>query len=139
MVDYLVVPYEFATGFTGQKSLEDAGKSLFELGPKAVIITRGIRGSLGITRDNVFSQDIFKIEVVDTTGCGDVFHGAFVYGLLKDWPLEIITEFASCVAALKCRGLGGRSAIPGISEVKQFLKKNGSREMKRIISFKKGR
>ena len=133
LVDYLVVPEEFASGFTGIKSLEDAGRSLLELGPKAIIITRGIKGSLGITQEKLFYKKAFKVKVVDTTGCGDVFHGAFVYGLLKDWPLEIITEFATGCAALKCRGLGGRSASPTLSEIKQFLKKNGSREIKRLI------
>ena len=123
LVDYLVIPEKFASGFTGIKSLEEAGKFLIRLGPKAVIITRGINGSLGITRERLFYKKAFKIKVVDTTGCGDVFHGAFLYGLLKDWPLEIITEFATACAALKCRGLGGRSASPRISEVKQFLKK----------------
>lgn len=133
LIDYLVVPEEFALGFTGIKSLEDAGKSLIKLGPEAIIITRGIKGSLGITEGRVFSQKAFRIKVIDTTGCGDVFHGAFVYGLLKDWPLEIITEFAGSVAALKCRGLGGRSASPTLLEVKEFLKKNGSPEIKKLI------
>ena len=132
LIDYLVIPEEFALGFTGLKSLEEAGSSLLELGPKAIIITRGINGSLGLTREKLFYKKAFKVKVVDTTGCGDVFHGAFVYGLLKDWPLELITEFASACAALKCRGLGGRSASPTLSEVKQFLKKNGSGEIKRL-------
>ncbi len=133
LADYLVIPQEFASGFTGQKSLEDAGRTFLQYGPKAVVITRGINGSLGITRKNIFFQKAFKVKAVDTTGCGDVFHGAFVYGLLKDWPLEIIIEFASSVAALKCRGLGGRSASPRISEVKEFLNNNGSEEIKKII------
>jgi len=121
-IDYLVIPEEFAQGFTRLKSLEDAGKSLLELGPKAVIITRGINGSIGITHERIFYKKAFKVKTVDTTGCGDVFHGAFVYGILKEWPLEEITEFASAVSALKCRGLGGRSAAPRLTEVKKFLK-----------------
>jgi len=134
LVNYLVIPEEFAIGFTGIKSLEGAGRSLLGLGPEAIIITRGIKGSLGITQGKIFSQKAFRIKTIDTTGCGDVFHGAFVYGLLKYWPLEIITEFATACAALKCRGLGGRSASPTFSELKQFLKKNGSPETKKLIT-----
>lgn len=133
LINYLVIPEQFALGFTGIKSLEDAGRSLLKLGPKAIIITRGLNGSLGITQEKLFYKKAFKMKVVDTTGCGDVFHGAFVYGLLKDWPLEQTVEFASSVAALKCRGLGGRSASPTFLEVKQFLKKNGSAEVKKLI------
>lgn len=123
LVNYLVIPEEFAIGFTRQGSLEKAGKFFLTLGPQAVVITRGINGSMAMTKENIFLQKAFKTKVVDTTGCGDVFHGAFVYGVLKEWPLEVITEFASAVASLKCRGLGGRSAAPGLGETKRFLSK----------------
>jgi ribokinase len=63
---------------------------------------------------------------VDTTGAGDVFHGAFMAGLARNWPLSKILEFSAGVAALKCRGLGGREPIPTNKEVFTFLKENGT-------------
>jgi sugar/nucleoside kinase (ribokinase family) len=64
----------------------------------------------------------FKTDVVDTTGAGDVFHAGFIYGLLQNWGLEKILQFANAVAALKCRELGGRKGIPTLREVQEFLK-----------------
>ena len=69
----------------------------------------------------------FPVEVVDTTGAGDVFHGAFLCGMLQQWELEKSVEFASAVAALKCTRLGGRTGIPDRQETIQFLKGRDSR------------
>ena len=58
----------------------------------------------------------------DTTGAGDSFHGGFIYGILKDWDLNKVAEFASAVAALACKKLGSRSSLPKLDEVNDFLK-----------------
>jgi sugar/nucleoside kinase (ribokinase family) len=57
------------------------------------------------------------VEVVDTTGAGDVFQGAFIYGILEDWPLTESMHFANIAAGLSCEGIGGRSAIPELDEM----------------------
>jgi sugar/nucleoside kinase (ribokinase family) len=62
----------------------------------------------------------FKVDVVDTTGAGDVFHAGFIYGLLQNWEVKEILRFANAVAALKCRDLGGRRGIPTLGEVQNF-------------------
>jgi len=59
--------------------------------------------------------------VVDTTGAGDVFHGAFACGVALGYDLRENLRFASAVAALKCRKLGGRAGIPTMDEVRAFL------------------
>jgi sugar/nucleoside kinase (ribokinase family) len=58
----------------------------------------------------------FEVDVVDTTGAGDVFHAGFIYGLLQNWEVTEILRFANAVAALKCRDLGGRRGIPTLEE-----------------------
>jgi sugar/nucleoside kinase (ribokinase family) len=63
----------------------------------------------------------FPVDVVDTTGAGDVFHGAFLYGLLQGWEAGDILRFANAVSALKCTRLGGRAGIPTLTEVQGFL------------------
>ena len=62
------------------------------------------------------------MEVVDTTGAGDVFHGAFIYGLLQSWSLAENLKFAAATAALKCTQLGGQASIPNLNKVNDFLK-----------------
>ena len=70
---------------------------------------------------HVFRQSAFKVDAVDTTGCGDVFHGGYSFGLLQGWPLPRTVRFAAACAALKTRALGGRTAIPTLHEVDSFL------------------
>ena len=69
----------------------------------------------------------FVVPVVDTTGAGDVFHGAFAFGLARGWDLRRIVEWSNAVAALKCRKLGGRAGIPTFAEVESFLMSSPSR------------
>jgi sugar/nucleoside kinase (ribokinase family) len=66
----------------------------------------------------------FKVNTVDTTGAGDVFHAGFIYGLLQNWELINILRFANAVAALKCRDLGGRKGIPTLEEAYELLKED---------------
>jgi sugar/nucleoside kinase (ribokinase family) len=67
----------------------------------------------------------FPVRVVDTTGAGDVFHGAFLFGLLRGWEGRDILTFANAVAALKCTQMGGRAGIPRMDEVRAFLTERG--------------
>jgi sugar/nucleoside kinase (ribokinase family) len=57
----------------------------------------------------------------DTTGAGDAFHSGFLYGLLNDEDVETSLRYANAVAALKCRELGARTALPTREELKSFL------------------
>jgi ribokinase len=133
LTDILIVSEEFASGFSGKSSLESSAQVLLELGPRAVVITLGAEGSFCKTAKESFHQPAFQVKAIDTTGCGDVFHGGFIYGLLQDWPLPAVAEFASAVAALKCRGLGGRATTPTLKEVRGFLGKRGSQKIKRAL------
>lgn len=92
------------------------------LGPGIVGITLGDEGCILSWENRSLREPAFKMDVVDTTGAGDVFHGAFIYGLLKNWSLEKTAKFANAVAAMKCRKLGGRAGIPTLREVTEFLK-----------------
>ncbi len=133
VTDILIVPEEFALGFAGGKDVESSAEVLLKLGPRVVVVTLGVEGSFCKTAEESFRQPAFKVDAVDTTGCGDVFHGGFICGMLRDWPLKVVAEFASAVAALKCRALGGRTATPTLDEMKEFLLKRGSEEVRRIM------
>jgi len=64
----------------------------------------------------------FKVNAVDTTGCGDVFHGAYAFGLARNMSLEERIRFASATAALKASGDAGLAGIPSYEKVRRFLK-----------------
>jgi ribokinase len=121
VVDYPVVSEKFVSQFWGKPDATRATQNLIQNGAQAGVVTCGVHGCFGSDQTGTYFQPAFQVPVVDTTGAGDVFHGAFIYGLLQQWHLSRILRFASAVAALKCRSLGGRAGIPKLAEVKQFL------------------
>lgn len=122
LIDHLVVSEKFACQAIRRDDPEAALKRLAEYGAEAVTITLGKTGSLSMNGDGrVFRQSAFAVDAIDTTGCGDVFHGGYIYGVLQDWPLPQTVRFATACAALKAKALGGRTAIPTLQEAESFL------------------
>ncbi|MBW1715158.1 MAG: sugar kinase [Deltaproteobacteria bacterium] len=122
LVDVLIASEGFAEPLVGRGAPpEKALAALRELGPKEVIITRGSKGSVGLSHKELLFQKAFSIDSVDTTGAGDVYHGGYIYGLLQGWDAPECMRFASATAALKCRQIGARKGIPGLEEIKEFL------------------
>ncbi|MBI2194389.1 MAG: hypothetical protein HYU36_20620 [Planctomycetes bacterium] len=122
----LIPSSRFALEWCGGKDFRDAARRLYRQAQagnpgKVVVVTGGAEGAYGISAEGEFDQPAFGVQVVDTTGCGDVFHGAFAYGLLHRWELPATLRFACAVAALKCRALGGRAGIPRLREVEELL------------------
>ncbi|MCW4012194.1 MAG: PfkB family carbohydrate kinase [Candidatus Bathyarchaeota archaeon] len=124
-VDVLVCGSGFSEKLTGVSDVYDAGKRVIELGPSIFVETLGERGSVTVTKEGCFETPAFTVEVKDTTGAGDVFHGAYLYGLIKGWNPERITQFSTAVSALKCTRMGGRRSAPSLDEVLEFLKARG--------------
>ncbi len=126
--DYPILPAEYLATRTGEPDPLTAGMALHrELG-RLVIVTRGAAGSLAFVDGRIIEQPAFAVApVIDTTGAGDVFHGAFTYGLTLGYDLEENLRFASAVAALKCRALGGRTGIPSMAQTREFLAAQGAR------------
>ncbi len=122
--DYLVTSERFASQFAGVGELENLCHALLERGPSVTIVTLGNEGCVAMSsaqRELIRIPAYEDVDVLDTTGAGDVFHGAIIYGVLHDWELNKIASFANVAAALSCEGLGGRSAIPTIDEIEQRL------------------
>jgi sulfofructose kinase len=85
-------------------------------------VTRGGKGYSWAGRGGEAGhQPAFALEVVDTTGAGDAFHGAFAWALAHGWPPSECARIAAAVSALKCRRLGARSGLPTLGELKSFL------------------
>ena len=124
-VDILICASGFGPGLTGLSDVRDVGRTILDMGPSIVVQTDGENGSYTTTRDDHFHTPAFPVDVVDTTGAGDVFHGAFIVGLLKGWDLRTTATFSAAVSALKCTKLGGRNGIPLFGQVLSFLRERG--------------
>jgi sulfofructose kinase len=122
-VDVLVASRRFAEDFTGETDPMSAARKMLHGRTRISAVTSGEDGCVCTDSRTEFHLPAFEVDVVDTTGAGDVFHGAFVYGLLQDWDLPQIAEFASAVAALKCTKLGGRAGIPSLRDALAYCKK----------------
>jgi sugar/nucleoside kinase (ribokinase family) len=123
---HVVASIAFARSRLGACDFKEAARQLYDMyakgnPDKTIGVTAGSEGSYFVSSEGEYHQPIFEVEVLDTTGCGDVFHGAFAFGLSRDWDLKQITKFAAAVAAIKCRKLGGRAGIPSYDETECFI------------------
>lgn len=125
LVDHLILSETFARRITGAASAADAARILSEAKSRAaVIVTCGGGGCWFVSRhDPPHHAPAFKVNVVDTTGCGDVFHGAYAAALAFKMNLPERVRFASAAAAIKATRHGGQRGIPSRAELEQFLKK----------------
>lgn len=120
-VDVLISGHHFGQSLTGHADPFEAGEAALDLGPHTFVETRGAEGSYTVTARERFHTPAFEVDVVDTTGAGDVFHGAYIVALLRGWDPHTAALFASAAAALECMTLGGRRGIPSHDEVAAFL------------------
>lgn len=125
LANFLICGHGFGPALTGKDDVWEAGREIHTLGPEVVIQTEGNHGCYVVTRGDHFHIPAFEVPVIDTTGAGDVFHGAFMVGLLRGWDVRTTTIFSSAVAAMKCRQISGRKGIPAFDEVINFLQVRG--------------
>ncbi|MFH0778748.1 MAG: PfkB family carbohydrate kinase [Candidatus Eisenbacteria bacterium] len=122
LCDFVVGTREFAFRFTGERDPAEAARKIFEGTGNVAVVTLGDEGSVCVGGDGVLLQPAFGVQTVDTTGAGDVFHGAFAVGVVKGWAIPRVLEFSSAVAAMKCTRLGGRPGIPDFEGAISFLR-----------------
>ncbi len=123
LVDHLIVSRDFARTLTGEAGPGAAARALWAPGRQVVAVTCGTEGSWYISDDSgpPRHQPAFPVETVDTTGCGDVFHGAYASTLARGVSLPERMAFASAAAAIKATRPGGQSGIPTRPVVEAFL------------------
>ena len=124
-VDVLISGSGFARGLTGIDDILEAGVAILAMGPRIFVQTEGEDGSYTVTGGECFHTPAFDVDVIDTTGAGDVFHGAYIVGMLHGWDARQTARFATAVSALKCGKMGGRAGIPRFDEVMAFLNARG--------------
>ena len=111
---------------TGAQTAELAAQRLYETyHPELLVLTQGVRGGLLLDGGGMRRYESYPVEVKDTNGCGDIFHGAFIAAKLKNMDNDAACRYASAAAALKCTRLGARSAMPSHEECLSFLAQRG--------------
>ena len=122
LVDHLIVSVRYASAVTGINAPQEALKALWRPTCKLAAVTCGTEGCYFTTDgETVLYQPTFEVNAIDTTGCGDVFHGAYAASLVWGWPVEERIRFAAASAALKATQRGGRLGIPNRVQVETFL------------------
>ena len=120
-VDYLIASSEFPARWTGEA---DPFRALaliqYEYGMEVAAMTLGADGALARHQGEYIYSPGFTVECVDTTGAGDVFHGAFCYAVSESMPLREALEFSNAMAALNCTALGARGRIANAGEARVF-------------------
>jgi sulfofructose kinase len=121
-VDYLIASAEFPARWTG---IEDPLAALIAIqrkwGMRVAAMTLGAHGALAYTEGRFHYSPAFIVNCIDTTGAGDVFHGAFCYSVLQQMPIADALEFSNAMAALNCTAEGARGRIAGVEEARQFM------------------
>jgi sulfofructose kinase len=112
--DYFLASETFAEALVGEDSPLDACYKLAELGPRVVGVTLGAKGYVALTGGRIIQRPAYPVEAVDTTGCGDVFHGGFIYGLIQGWGIDKSLDFAAWAAAMVSLKMGGQAGIPSL-------------------------
>lgn len=109
LVDHLVISQRFARELSGADNPPEACRRLWRDDRQAVVVTCGADGCYFYAGGSAAPQHMsaFAVDVVDTTGCGDVFHGAYCAGIAFGMPLDDRVRFASAAAALKATQPGG--------------------------------
>lgn len=123
-VDYLVASERFARDFCREEQVENCMQLLSMLAPN-VVVTCGPRGLLWQRQGEADALPAWPVRVVDSTGAGDAFHGAFSLALARGMAWAEILAFASAAGALACTRLGARAALPDEAEVRSLLETTG--------------
>ena len=127
-IDAIIAAQTFPAELTGY---EEPGRALEamarEFAAPLVCVTLGAEGSLARTGGREVRTAAFQVDCVDSTGAGDAFRGGFAAGCLRapTGDIEDVLRYANAVAALNCRALGARSAIPTLEEVETLLAAGG--------------
>jgi ribokinase len=116
--DCFIASEAFGRALAGDGGVEAALERLAERGPRVAAITLGGRGYAALLEGRHIRKPAYPAKAVDTTGCGDIFHAGFVYGLLRGWGPERSLDFGAWAAARVSRRLGGRAGIPTLRQVR---------------------
>jgi sugar/nucleoside kinase (ribokinase family) len=126
-VDYLITSRDIPARLTNQNDLRKSLPAVREkLGCTLAAATLGQDGVMAWDGTRFHYAAAYRVDSVDTTGAGDIFHAGFIYALLQGWPHEKQLDFACAAAALNCTALGARGGIQSVQAI-EHLMAHGSR------------
>ncbi|HVB85512.1 MAG TPA: PfkB family carbohydrate kinase [Candidatus Dormibacteraeota bacterium] len=126
-VDYPITSKDFPERLTGESNLlKSLPKIHTQFKCRLTVATLGSAGVIAWDGKQFLQCPAFQIKAVDTTGAGDIFHGAFLYGLVQGWRIDEILEFSCAAAALNCQAMGARGGIASVKKI-EALRRSGSR------------
>ncbi len=135
-VDYLVASSEFPGQWTSERDPLRALEILQnEYKMKCAAMTLGSHGALARMDGKFVYSPAFVVNCVDTTGAGDIFHGAFCYAVLKGMSIGETLEFANAMGALNCTKLGARGGIATVPEARALIERAERRAHKDFASY----
>jgi sulfofructose kinase len=121
-IDYLIASRDIPGRLTGEANLRVALRALqARYGCRLTAATLGHEGVIAWDGSQFHYAAAFRVEPVDTTGAGDIFHAGFIYGLLQGWPLARQLDFACAAAALNCKAIGARGGIQSVEAIENLI------------------
>jgi sugar/nucleoside kinase (ribokinase family) len=121
-VDCLIVSRDFPVRMTGEVEMASALRALrSKYGCRLAAATLGEGGVVAVDDAGVHRRAAYRVNVVDTTGAGDIFHAGFIYALMQGWELERRLDFACAAAALNCTGQGARGHVGCVDEIVRVM------------------
>jgi sulfofructose kinase len=122
LIDFLITSRDIPGRISGESDLRKSLSAVrSRYGARLTAATLGQEGVLAYDGAQFHYAPAFRVDAVDTTGAGDIFHAGFIYGLRQDWPLPRQLEFACAAAALNCTGIGARGHIASIAEIEHLI------------------
>jgi sugar/nucleoside kinase (ribokinase family) len=121
LVSHPVFAESVPTQLTGEAEPERALRALRRVHAGRLVVTVGEKGAIALEGDSLLASPGFPVTVVDSTGAGDVFRGAYIYGIVKGWSLDRQLWFANAAAAVSCTKPGAMGGVPTLAEVEDLL------------------
>lgn len=121
-IDYLITSRDIPGRLTGEQDLHQSLREVQkQYGCRLAAATLGHEGVLAWDGSQFHYAPAFRVEPVDTTGAGDIFHAGFIYGLVQGWALPRQLEFACAAAALNCEAIGARGGIRTVEAIENLM------------------
>ena len=121
-IDYLITSRDIPGRLTGDSDLRKSLPAVrSRYGCRLTAATLGHEGVLAWDGSHFHYAAAFRVQSLDTTGAGDIFHAGFIYGLLRDWPLPRQLDFACAAAALNCTAAGARGGIQALEDIEKLI------------------
>jgi len=128
-VDYLLASREFPARLTGEANLFASLPAIHhDYRSRVTGVTLGKQGALAWDGVRFHYAPAYRVDAVDTTGAGDIFHGAFVYSVVGGWPLARALDFSCAAAGLNCIAVGARGGIAPLAEIERLMREGEHHE-----------